>query len=370
MVKFNKDNLKQDKRIVVGVSGGVDSIVALVLLKNQGYTPIAVSLALPIWDNPKNIDKENACCTVDSLNLVSSVCKSLGIEHHIYDVKQEFKDTVVTYFLKELKKGRVPNPCVYCNLEHKIKHLIEWADKHKIYKIATGHFAKKRYNKFTLKYELLIPKDKSKDQTYMLAMLPQKWIKRIEFPVSNLTKQEVCYIAGKNNLDVFVKKKQSQDFCFANKLSLTDFITEKLGENPGPIINEDGVNIGKHRGLWFYIRGQRKGLGFPEKYFVKDFNKSKNILYVSKLQKPLLSKEIIVSDLNYISVDSLKDINNLKVKVRYGQDIQAATIEYISKRKIRVIFKKKQRLIAIGQFCVFYKGKVCLGAGVIDDFKV
>jgi tRNA-specific 2-thiouridylase len=363
---------KEDKRIVVGVSGGVDSMVALLLLKEQGYTPIAVSLALPIWDSPKNIDKENACCTIDSLNLVSITCKSLEIEHHIYDVKQEFKDTVVKYFLKELKNGRVPNPCIHCNLEHKLKHIIQWADVHGINKVATGHFASKRYNKVTKKYELLEPRDKFKDQTYMLSMLPQEWIKRLEFPVSKYTKEEVCLLAGKHDLDVFVKKKQSQDFCFAHKSSLTEFIKESLGENPGPIYDEEGRYLGQHKGLWFYIRGQRKGLGFPEKYFVKDFNKDKNIVYVTKERTPILTNELIVNDYSFISGNNLlkeKEIK-LKVKIRYGQEKQDAIIyPDLKNKQIKVVFKKEQKFVLIGQFCVFYKGKVCLGGGIIDSLK-
>jgi tRNA-specific 2-thiouridylase len=364
--------MEKDKKIVVGVSGGVDSMVSLVLLKKQGYTPIAVSLALPIWDSPKNIDTENACCTIDSLNLVSLVCKDLGIEHHIYDVKKEFKETVVKYFLKELKNGRVPNPCIHCNLEHKIKHLIEWADMHGIEKIATGHFASKRYNKRLKTYQLIEPKDKFKDQTYMLSMLPQDWIKRLEFPVSSFTKEEVCLVAGENNLDIFVKKKQSQDFCFAHRSSLTEFIKESLGENPGPIYDDDGRYLGQHKGLWFYTRGQRKGLGFPEKYFVKDFNRNKNIIYVTKKQTPLFSKEIVVTDYSFISGNEIlkeKEIK-LKVKIRYGQEKQDAVVYPNLKNKtLRVVFKKMQKFVTIGQFCVFYKGKVCLGGGIIDSFK-
>ncbi len=363
----------KDKRIVVGVSGGVDSIVSLVLLKKQGYTPIAVSLALPIWESPKNIDKENACCTIDSLALVSSVCKSLDINHYIYDVKKQFKETVVKYFLKELKNGRIPNPCIYCNLEHKIKHLIEWADLNGIEKIATGHFASKKYNQKTKKYELVESKDKEKDQTYMLSMLPQEWIKRMEFPISSKTKQEVCIIAGENNLDVFVKKKQSQDFCFANRSSLTEFIKESLGKNPGPIIDEDGKYLGEHKGLWFYTRGQRKGLGFPEKYFVKDFNRDKNIIYVTKKQTPISSKEINVIDYSFIEgndfLKNKKEIK-LKAKIRYGQEKQDCLLyPDIKKKKLKVIFKNPQKFVTIGQFCVFYKGKVCLGGGIIDSFK-
>jgi len=363
---------KEDKRIVVGVSGGVDSMVSLVLLKKQGYTPIAVSLALPIWDSPKNIDKENACCTIDSLNLVAITCKSLGIEHHIYDVKEEFKETVVKYFLKELKNGRVPNPCIHCNLEHKLKHIIEWADMNGIEKVATGHFASKRFNRSSKKFELTEAKDKFKDQTYMLSMLPQEWIKRLYFPVAEYTKEEVCLIAGENNLDVFVKKKQSQDFCFAHKSSLTEFITESLGENPGPIYTDDGEYLGQHRGLWFYIKGQRKGLGFPEKYFVKDFDKKKNIVYVTKERTSISTNELIVKDYSFISGKDLlqeKEIK-LKVKIRYGQEKQEAVIyPNLKKKEIRVVFKNVQKFVLIGQFCVFYKGKVCLGGGIIDSSK-
>jgi len=206
----------------------------------------------------------------------------------------------------------------------------------------------------------------------MLSMLPQDWIKRLEFPVSSLTKEEVCLIAGESNLDVFVKKKQSQDFCFANRSSLTEFIKESLGENPGPIYDEDGRYLGQHKGLWFYTRGQRKGLGFPDKYFVKDFNRAKNTIYVTKTQAPLSSSEIVVIDYSFISGEEIlkeKEIK-LKVKIRYGQEKQNAVVyPNLKKKTLRVVFKNLQKFVTVGQFCVFYKGKVCLGGGIIDSFK-
>ncbi|MFH0906199.1 MAG: 7-cyano-7-deazaguanine synthase, partial [archaeon] len=182
--------MDNSKKVVVGLSGGVDSSMALVILKEQGYTPIAVSLKLPRWNKDKSAC-ENSCCTKESLDIARNICKKLDVEYHIVDATKEFKKEVVDYFIKELKNNRTPNPCTICNARHKFKHLFAFAKKHKINYVATGHYAKVKYNKKTKKYELLRPKDKSKDQTYGLCLLSQEWLSKIIFPLASYTKDEI-----------------------------------------------------------------------------------------------------------------------------------------------------------------------------------
>lgn len=345
----------QNKKVVVGVSGGVDSSIALVVLKKQGYTPIAVSLKLPVWKGAKC--KENSCCTDKSLAIAKDVCKKLGIEHHVIDERKNFEKEVVGYFKKELKKNRTPNPCVICNRYSKIKSLIDFADKHKIKYVATGHYAKIKDG------ELFKPRDKSKDQTYGLCLLPKAWLKRIIFPLQDMTKEQVYKLAQKQDFDFFSKTKQSQDFCFVSGNDTLKFVECELGNNPGEIINQNNKVVGKHNGLWFYTIGQRKGLGQNgTKYYVNGFDSKKNQLLVTTDQEKKI-KETIVKDINFISKEIPKKI---QVKIRHSPRTFLANIEIISKTKAKIIFLKPQLPTTPGQFCVFYDKDKCLGGGTIE----
>jgi len=348
----------KDKRIVVGVSGGVDSSMALVVLKKQGFQPIAVSLKLPVWKGATC--KENSCCTDKSIAIAKDVCKKLGIEHHIVDERKNFEKEVVDYFKRELKNNRTPNPCVVCNRFSKIKALIDFADKHKIPFVATGHYAKIKEG-FLCK-----PKDKAKDQTYGLCLLKKEWLERIIFPLQDMTKDQVYNLAQKQDFDYFSKTKQSQDFCYVSGKDISKYLEKELGKKPGDIIDSSGTRLGIHNGLWFYTIGQRKGLNIKsrDKYFVCGYNPKANQLIVTNIPKSSSKKEMIVADVNLIS-DIPK--TTVDVKIRYTTCSIKAKLVKISKDKIKVIFSKPQEFITPGQFCVFYKGNICLGGGIINE---
>ncbi|MBI4652956.1 tRNA 2-thiouridine(34) synthase MnmA [Candidatus Kuenenbacteria bacterium] len=400
---IKKINILKPK-IVVGMSGGVDSSMALVLLKEQGWQPIGVSLKYVTWKNQSascqkclevelpNI--ENACCSAESFKIAGDVCKKLNVPYHIIDVGKDFQKKVIDYFISELKNFKTPNPCVICNRHLKFQKLFEFAKKHKIKYVATGHYARLRREISNSKlvpseakgskiitYQLLTAKDKEKDQTYSLSFLPQKWLKYIVFPFGDYIKTEVYKIAEQKGFKIFLKKKQSQDFCFVPNKSMKNFLEQEIEKKPGLIKDDKGNILGKHSGLHFYTIGQRKGIKLPAgPYFVIKMDILNNILIVTKDEKKLYHKEILLSPFHFIPHFFLKKGEEfistksckirprkirVKAKIRYRQSSTLATIFLISKSKIKIIFDEPQRAITSGQFVVFYKRNVCLGGGKI-----
>ena len=358
------------KKIVVGMSGGVDSSMALVLLKKQGWQPIGVSLKYAVWQDKRNLLRENACCSTESFEIAKDVCKKLNVEHHIFDVSKEFKK-VIDYFILELKNNRTPNPCIICNRYLKFKKLFEWAREHKINYVATGHYARIAKNQKTGNCELLIARDKQKDQTYSLSFLHQKWLKRIVFPLGNYTKDGIFKMAKKEGFDFYLKRKQSQDFCFVAGKCLHSFLEEEIGKKEGLIKDIKGNILRKHQGLHFYTIGQRKGInlsGGP--YFVVDKNSKINTLVVSKNKRDLLGKQAILSPYHFISDKKLKEKKRVKVKIRSQHLSVKAILIPINLRQIKIIFDKPQKSLTHGQFAVFYQNNICLGGGkIIKSFS-
>lgn len=358
-------DLGRDKKIVVGMSGGIDSSVSLILLKKQGWNPIGVTLKLPIWENKINACRHNICCTPESIKIAKIICKKLQVPYFIADAQKEFKKEVINYFLKELKKYHTPNPCIICNRNLKFQLLIKLANKMKIHYVATGHYAKVKFNKKTDLYELLKGKDKNKDQSYSLSFLTQGQLKHIILPLGNYTKAEVYKIAKKEGFSFFEKIKQSQNFCFVSNKSLPLFIKEEIGENPGPLMDMKGKILGKHQGLYFYTIGQRKGIklsGGP--YFVAGWDKKKNNLLITKNKKTLFKKELSVYPYHLISGKKITRPINAQVRTRYQQKLSQACL-IPEKRKLRIILKKNIFAPCPGQFAVFYQKDECLGGGKI-----
>jgi len=353
------------KKIVVGMSGGVDSSITVLLLKNQGWQPIGVSLKLAHWDDPSNVLGENACCTTESLDIAKSVCQKLDVSYHQYDVTKEFKKEVINYFVKELKNKRTPNPCVMCNRHLKFLKLFEWAKKHGIEYVSTGHYAKVCLNTNTGEYELVSPKDKTKDQTYGLSLLPKEWLKKLILPLGDITKKEVYDIAKKEGFDIFLKRKQSQDLCFVSTKAFPKFLRQEVGEEKGDIVDDKNNILGKHNGLHFYTIGQRKGLGLAEKYYVKNINVKTNRLIVTKDKESIGQKKVVMEPFHFISGKAPKEKLRVEAKVRYSQALAKATLYPPEGNRIEIIFDNNQNYIAPGQFCVFYIGDVCIGCGVI-----
>lgn len=357
----------KNQKIVVGLSGGIDSAVALILLKQQGWQPIGVSLKLPLWQNKNDhlIKKDKS--PTQSLQVAKKICQKLKIPHYIIDAQKDFEKIVIEYSIKEWKNCRTPNPCVICNPNFKFKQLINWAQKHKIKYIATGHYANIKFNTKTKLYELLKAKDLKKDQTYNLCFLPQQILKRTIFPLGNYTKQQVYQIAKKQGFKILTQQKESKDFCFIAGQSLCSFLDTKIGKKQGAITDLNNNMLCFHQGLHFFTLGQRKGIklsGGP--YYVADFNKKKNILLVTKNKKDLLKKEILIFPYHLISEQKITKPLKAQVQIRYQQKPLIAQL-IPEKNKLKILFTKPVLAPCPGQFAVFYQQKKCLGGGKIIE---
>lgn len=356
---------KPRKKIVVGMSGGVDSSMALVLLKQSGWDPVGVSLKYPVWKDPANCLRENICCSAESFRIAKEVCEKLGVPHHVFDVSRKFKKEVIDYFLGELRSVRTPNPCVMCNRFLKFKELFEWAERHGIGHVATGHYARVRRDPRTGRFRLMIAKDPEKDQTYSLSFLSQRQLSRVVLPLGGYTKDDIYRMAEQLGFEIFLKRKQSQDFCFVSGNSMDAFLAREVGVREGEIRDEKGTLVGCHKGLHFYTIGQRKGLGLGGgPYFVTGFDVRKNVLRVSRDEKDLFRKEMDLYPCNFIGALPRGPIR-VRAKIRYRQKAAPATLNVRAGNRARLVFDKLQRAVTPGQFAVFYKGMECLGAGEI-----
>ncbi|MEM4736718.1 MAG: tRNA 2-thiouridine(34) synthase MnmA [Nitrososphaeria archaeon] len=358
-----------EQKVVVGMSGGVDSTISLILLKKAGWQPLGVTLKLPIWEDRCNLLRENVCCTAESIKTAQEFCKKVNVPYHIIDAREVFKKEVVGYFTSELKKGRTPNPCIVCNRYLKYKLLFDFGKKVGARYVATGHYVRKRFNKKTGNYELLVAKDKKKDQTYSLCFLPQKWLKYIIFPLGDYTKEEVYKIAQEIGLDFYLKTKQSQDFCFVSGRSIKSFIKKEIKPKPGKIFDKNGKFLGRHTGLSCYTVGQRKGIRLPGgPWYVIGFDRAQNILYVSRDKNDLLKNRLIIEPYSLISEEKIEKPIEVYLRARYHQRTVPAILKPSKKAdQIIAVLKKPLSSPTPGQFAVFYKGQVCLGGGRIVE---
>jgi len=350
------------QRVLVALSGGVDSSVAAALLRKQGFNVIGVFMRL------NDFSKE-------SENKARKVAKILNIPFRILDLRKEFKEEVINYFIEGYKKGVTPNPCVVCNKKIKFAFLLKEASRLRVDFIVTGHYAKKTYNSQLKTYNLLKGKDKNKDQSYFLWKLAQKELKNILLPLGDYTKVEVKKLAKKLKLPVF-SAPESQEVCFI-KDNINVFLKRYIKLKEGDIIEQPafafsklrrggGKFLGKHKGLPLYTIGQRKGIslsGGP--HYVSGFDPKKNNLIVTKNQKDLSRKELVVKDVNWISDKTPKLPMKAMVKIRYRSKSELAIIYKALNTKYKILFAKPQRAITPGQSAVFYRGEELLGGGII-----
>lgn len=373
------------KRVICAMSGGIDSAVAAALLKREGFDVVGVFMKF--WSERKNglIETSNRCRSPEAEIRARKVAKVLKVPFYVFNFEKEFKKRIVDYFLEGYKKGITPNPCVVCNKEIKFGLLLEKTLKLDFDFVATGHYARKIQNSnpcpvvkpsfyYRVKmqnenskckiFKLLRAKDKEKDQSYFLWMLNQEQLKKILFPIGDLTRKEVEKLARKFKLPV-LKARKSVEVCFI-KTTINDFLKKYLKPKPGKIIDTKGKIIGKHQGLAFYTIGQRKGIGLASgPYYVLDKNLNKNILIVTKNEKDLYKKELKVKKVNWISGREPKFSLKVKAKIRYRNLPAPARIYKLKNENYRVVFDKAQRAITPGQSAVFYKGQEVLGGGEI-----
>jgi tRNA (5-methylaminomethyl-2-thiouridylate)-methyltransferase len=353
------------KRVVVGMSGGVDSSVAAYLLKNEGYDVIGVFMKN--WDDTND---DGVCTAAEDYEDVKRVANQLGIPYYGVNFEKEYWDRVFTYFMDELKRGRTPNPDVICNTEIKFKAFVDYALSLDADYIATGHYA--RINRENGQITLLRGKDANKDQTYFLSQLTSDHLSKVLFPLGELTKGEVRKIAQELNL-ITANKKDSTGICFIGERNFKNFLKNFLPAQPGEIRSLDGEVLGTHDGLMYYTIGQRKGLGIGgkgtgEPWYVVDKDLDNNVLLVAqgKDHPALFSTGLIASNLNLINGDVRLSTFACTAKFRYRQDDQKVRVHIRPDGTVFVEFEKPVKAVTPGQVAVFYEGEICLGSAIID----
>lgn len=367
----------KNQKVVVAMSGGVDSSVAAYLLKELGFDVIGVFMRFWSPDEKYKLPHcafENLCCSAEARRMAEKTANKLKIPFHILDLRNFFKKNIVNYFIDEYLSGRTPNPCVVCAQKIKFQALFQKARK--IFEadcLATGHYARiasikeTRNKKQETVCKLLKGKDKNKDQSYFLYTATQNVLKHFLFPVGDYTKERIRKIAKENKLPSY-KRAESQEVCFVPFGNYKDFLKRQVALRKfkkGKIVDKEGNLLGKHQGIAFYTIGQRRGIGIAQKkpLYVVDINTKKNLIIVGS-EKGLYKKELTAENVSWISGNAPQKGEKVKAKVRYGMKEQEARI-YPAKNKLKVVFKKPQRAITSGQSVVIYKGNKVLGGGVI-----
>ena len=352
-------------RVVVGLSGGVDSAVSALLLKRAGYEVIGVFMKN--W----NEDNEDGVCTAESdWRDVRDVCDQIGIPYYAVDFARDYWDRVFTLFLSEYQAGRTPNPDVLCNREIKFKAFLDFAMKAGAEKMATGHFVNTDEEG-----RLLRGADPNKDQSYFLYMVKAEQLKKALFPVGNLTKSEVRRIAGEAGLPVSTKK-DSTGVCFIGERNFKKFLQSFLPAQPGDMVTPEGETVGRHDGLMYYTLGQRRGLGIGGRgdgrsFFVVDKDLKNNRLIVAQGEDhPLLySQACTAQDATFVRAPLPENTPcRLTAKFRYRQSDQPVTVTRRGSR-LHFVFDAPQRAVTPGQSAVLYDGNECLGGGIIDTVE-
>ena len=364
-------------KVILGLSGGVDSSVALKLLKDEGYDVEAMFMRN--WDSATNNDilgnpdlLDDVCPQEKDYQDALHVANELGVKLNRIDFIEEYWDTVFKYFLDEYKKGRTPNPDIMCNKYIKFNAFLKHAHTLGADYIAMGHYARVRHEED--KSYLLIGVDNNKDQTYFLCMINQQQLRKSLFPIGHLTKPDVRQIAKDANLYT-AAKKDSTGICFIGERNFKKFLQNYLPSQPGNMVTLDGKIVGKHDGLMYYTIGQRKGLGIGgakeynnEAWFVcgKDLLKNELIVGQGHDSNYLISNNCLASECNWIT-DVPQENKNYTAKFRYRQNDNNVTIKFLDNNRIKVLYPEGVRAVTPGQAVVIYDGEVCMGGAIIDE---
>ena len=355
------------KRVVVAMSGGVDSSVAAWLLKKEGYEVIGITMCFNISHGPR---KRPACCGIEGIQDAKRVAEKIDIPHYVLNFGKELESQVIDNFCSEYLRGRTPNPCVRCNQYLKFDSLLKKAKTFDADFLATGHYARVVYSHKNKRYLLKKGKDKRKDQSYFLHSIKKEVLPFILMPLGNYTKPKIRTIAKKIGIKV-ADKPGSQEICFIDK-DYRDFLKRRLSQKKiniksGPIVNKEGKVLGEHKGICFYTLGQREGLGIAlgRRAYITKIDVSKNTIAVGENEE-LFSDGLIAEKTNFISVDFPRKIIPAKVKIRYNHKETACRITPLGKNRVKVKFSQPQRAVTSGQSSVFYSGDMLLGGGIIQ----
>ncbi len=357
--------MAENKKVMIGMSGGVDSSVAAFLLQKESFEVIGATMKLY---NNEDIDfvSEKTCCSLDDVLDAKSVCARLGIRHYTLNMTDDFKKEVIERFISAYQNGFTPNPCIDCNRYMKFSKMLHKAQELNIDYVATGHYA--RIEKQGDRYILKKAVDLSKDQSYVLYSLTQEQLRVTKFPLGNYTKQQVREIAEENGF-VNARKHESQDICFVPDGDYSKFIEYYTGKTYpcGDFVDMNGKRLGEHKGIIRYTIGQRRGLGLalPASMYVveKDVDNNKVIL---GFNDDLFKKEVNVKNISFTACDGLDKPERLCAKIRYNQKEQPATVTQTDENHFTIVFDEPQRAITKGQAAVLYDGDTVVGGGTIE----
>ncbi len=357
--------MAENKKVMIGMSGGVDSSVAAFLLQKESLEVIGATMKLY---NNEDIDfvSEKTCCSLDDVLDAKSVCARLGIRHYTLNMTDDFKKEVIERFISAYQNGFTPNPCIDCNRYMKFSKMLHKAQELDIDYVATGHYA--RIEKQGDRYILKKAVDLTKDQSYVLYSLTQEQLKVTKFPLGNYTKQQVREIAEENGF-VNARKHESQDICFVPDGDYSKFIEYYTGKTYpcGDFVDMNGKRLGEHKGIIRYTIGQRRGLGLalPASMYVveKDVDNNKVIL---GFNDDLFKKEVNVKNISFTACDGLDKPERLCAKIRYNQKEQPATVTQTDENHFTIVFDEPQRAITKGQAAVLYDGDTVVGGGTIE----
>ena len=357
--------MAENKKVMIGMSGGVDSSVAAFLLQKESFEVIGATMKLY---NNEDIDfvSEKTCCSLDDVLDAKSVCARLGIRHYTLNMTDDFKKEVIERFISAYQNGFTPNPCIDCNRYMKFSKMLHKAQELDMDYVATGHYA--RIEKQGDRYILKKAVDLSKDQSYVLYSLTQEQLKVTKFPLGNYTKQQVREIAEENGF-VNAQKHESQDICFVPDGDYSKFIEYYTGKTYpcGDFVDMNGKRLGEHKGIIRYTIGQRRGLGLalPASMYVveKDVDNNKVIL---GFNDDLFKKEVNVKNISFTACDGLDKPERLCAKIRYNQKEQPATVTQTDENHFTIVFDEPQRAITKGQAAVLYDGDTVVGGGTIE----